>query len=179
MKEKFKPISGFEGLYEISNLGRVRSLYRQTIRRGRIYYEKERIMKLRKVKSHPYLYVSLCKDGIGTGFQVHRLVALAFVPNPKNKPQVNHKDFNPENNTSKNLNWVTVQENHDHSFHRKASGLKNGKAVEVEHQVTGKIYTLTDAAKESCYSMQYLCDMLKGRRPNKTAFEYKNKIVNV
>lgn len=92
--EEWKDIPDYEGLYQVSNYGRVKSLK----------YGKERIMKQRKRKDG-YLLVCLYKDGVIKSFTVHRLVASAFIPNPNNLPQVNHKDENKENNCAKNLEW--------------------------------------------------------------------------
>ena len=111
MVEEWKAIEGYEGLYEISNLGRVKSL-------GRIdRFNKKwncRIMKPTYVGKH-YQMVRLCKDGKTKNMKVHRLVAEAFVSNPDNKPQVNHIDGNKDNNCASNLEWVTNSENQIHA----------------------------------------------------------------
>lgn len=106
MVEKWKPIKGYEGLYEISNLGRVKSYH---ITRG----TKERILKPRYVKDN-YLMIALYKDGTRKNFQLHHLVADAFVENPKQLKEINHKDGNKENNSYVNLEWTT---HHDNVLH--------------------------------------------------------------
>lgn len=107
--EIWKPVIGFEGLYEISNLGEIASLnYNGT--------KKRQLMK--QVKNiWGYLWLRIHKDKKPHGFQVHRLVALNFIPNPENKPCVNHKDGDKTNNSVSNLEWVTYSENELHSFH--------------------------------------------------------------
>lgn len=98
--EEWKPIEGYEGLYEVSNLGRVKSLW----------YGKERMLKMGKDKLG-YLRVFLCNNNKGKNFLIHRLVAKAFIPNPDNKPFIDHIDTNPSNNRIENLRWCTHKEN--------------------------------------------------------------------
>lgn len=108
--EEWRPVKGFEGLYEVSNLGRVRSMDRWYMHMGRGYvkhleFHKGRIMKQQENKGYPI--VKIYKEGKCTTRQVHRLVAETFIPNPNNMPIVNHKDENPKNNNVNNLEWCT------------------------------------------------------------------------
>ena len=103
MKEIWKDINGYNGIYQVSNLGRVRSL-------GNDKGKKDKIRKQVK-NSKGYLRVGLHKDGATTWEYVHRLVAQAFIPNTDNLPQVNHKDENKENNCVDNLEWCTNKYN--------------------------------------------------------------------
>ena len=100
--EIWKDIPGYEGLYEVSNKGRVRSFH----------YGKERIMKLIS-NSVGYYKISLFKGGLYKRMYVHRLVAQAFIPNPDELKEVNHKDENPGNNSVDNLEWC------DHKYNMK------------------------------------------------------------
>lgn len=103
------------GCYQISNLGRVKSLARQVERAG--YNRKLQTHILSPYKSHyGYLCVTLMKNGKHTYKRVHRLVAEAFIPNPKNKRCVNHKDGDKTNNCVDNLEWATHQENTIHAW---------------------------------------------------------------
>lgn len=102
-KEQWKPIIGYEGYYEVSDLGRVRSIDRIVGRR----HCRGRVRKLTVDNNGHYLKVQLCRDGVIETKQVHRLVAEAFVVNPNDYPQVNHKDENKRNNTVDNLEWCT------------------------------------------------------------------------
>ena len=115
MQEIWKEIEGYEGLYEVSNLGRVRSLDREQFQIGnggsyfkRIY--KGRILKF-KIDYHGYYRVHLSVNGERKHYLVHRLVAEAFIPNPNNLPCVNHKDEDKTNNSVDNLEWCDVAYN--------------------------------------------------------------------
>lgn len=114
MEEIWRDIKDYEGLYQVSNMGRVKSLGRWSNRQKNgvsfPYFIKEKILKNRKIKGGYYI-VGLCKDKISKDYRVNRLVAEAFIPNPDNKPFVDHIDTNPLNNFYNNLRWVTQKEN--------------------------------------------------------------------
>ena len=115
-QEEWKPIPGYEGLYEVSNWGRIKShLYCKSQKTS------ERILS--PGNSRGYYYVELCKDGKRKKRSIHRLVAEAFIPNPSNLPEVNHKDENKENNYLGNLEWC------DHSYNN-SYGTKNQRTAE-------------------------------------------------
>lgn len=122
MKEVWKDIKNYEGYYLISNLGNVKSLdrYVYNIALKSKLYTVERIFKGKILKTsidnHGYLQVNLSKNGKVKRFHVHRLVAEAFIPNPQNKPQVNHIDGNRANSNKNNLEWVTDRENKIHAW---------------------------------------------------------------
>lgn len=110
--EIWSPIEDFEGLYEVSNFGRVKSLDRYAQNHGKLQFRPERILKQNASKSQgKHCMVVLCKNGKTFPRLVHRLVAEAFIPNPEKKPHVDHIDTNPQNNCVENLRWVTVHEN--------------------------------------------------------------------
>lgn len=111
--EIWKDIQGYEGLYQISNFGRVKSLFRIVERPGRsgpFQTVQEKILKIR-YDGKGYVQVRLYKNGESSYPKVHRLVAKAFIPNPHNLEQVNHIDRVRDNNCSSNLEWVTAQRN--------------------------------------------------------------------
>lgn len=112
MEEIWKDIPNFEGLYQVSNLGNVRVLDRyvnSAIRNNDKVKRKGKILK--QYNKRGYLQVSLIKNYKRYYFTVHRLVAMAFLPNPDNLPQINHKDENPLNNNLSNLEWCTAKYN--------------------------------------------------------------------
>ena len=111
--EKWLPVTGYSGMYEVSNLGRVRSIDRMITRStGAIENHKGRVMKQHKA-GLGYLFVSLFKKGKRKMIYVHRLVASEFLER-NDKSHVNHKDFNKTNNELSNLEWVTAKENTHH-----------------------------------------------------------------
>lgn len=117
--EIFESIKGFEGLYEISNLGRVKSLPKIVGKR----IKPESFLTIR-ISSQGYAMVSLCKDSKIFNASVHRLIAEAFIPNPENKATVNHIDGNKLNNDISNLEWATP---HEQNIHAYRTGLKDPK----------------------------------------------------
>lgn len=118
--EVWKPVVGYEGFYEVSNMGRVRSVTHTDNGRWGVRLYKGVVLKQSNrtagSKNSPFYYkgVSLHKNGVSKNMNVHRLVAEAFIPNPHNFPIVNHIDENPSNNRVENLEWCTQKHNQNH-----------------------------------------------------------------
>ena len=111
MEEIWKDIEGYEGYYQISNLGNVKSLARNVIRSdGVIQPHKERIMD-KRVSIDGYYIAKLTVNRKSKSIGIHILVARHFIPNPDNLPEVNHKDLDRKNNRVDNLEWCTHQDN--------------------------------------------------------------------
>lgn len=111
--EIWKDVVGYEGLYQVSNLGRVRSIPRTCISKfGSIRTVPSR--NLSPSNGRGYLYYNLNKDGICKRVLAHRIVASAFIPNPKGHKTVNHKDENKVNNNVSNLEWCSHKYNNDY-----------------------------------------------------------------
>lgn len=137
MKKEWKAIEGFEGLYEVSNHGEVKSLERFVENNGGLQKKHEKLLKKTRRKSTGHCMVVLCKEGKTYPKLVHRLVAQAFIPNPENKPVVDHIDTNTANNRADNLRWVTVKENANNPLTRKhISQSKMGHVQYVPSEVS-------------------------------------------
>lgn len=139
--EIWRPVNQYEGLYEVSNMGRVRSLDRITnYIDGRVRKFNGRMISPRKAGAG-YYQVGLSNNGSKKRDYIHRLVAEAFIPNPKNLPEVNHLDGNKLNNRLSNLEWTTSSENKKHAYMMNlrgpvdVKGVKNGRAKIDEEDV--------------------------------------------
>lgn len=166
MNEIWKDIAGYEGLYEVSSKGRVRSLPRQTGKFG----IKGRILKQFNNRGG-YCCVCLSKEGCSATIGVHRLVAIAFVPNPENKPQVNHKDEDKQNNNADNLEWVTLQENLEHGTRAKRQrksiteslGIPVIQILKDEHTAIKEYESISQAAEAVNASPSEIRNCIEGK----------------
>ena len=135
MNEVWKAVTGFEGKYEVSDLGRVKALPKVRFdagpRRNAFACYGAKILRP-GVVGGGYLQVWLYRDGEKQGALVHRLVAKAFIPNPENKPDVNHKDGVKANCRKGNLKWETKKENNDHA-------MKTGLTLPGSNAYKGKV----------------------------------------
>ena len=139
--EIWKDIKGYEGMYQASNLGQIKSLK----------LKKEKILKQCK-NEHGYLVVNLCKNGKWKTCRVHRLIADTFIPNPENKPCVNHINGQKDDNNIKNLEFCTYSEN---MFHAYKNNLNN--------------------AKTPTRRMSALINLAKGRKVRREKYECKSR----
>ena len=142
--ETWKDVVGYEGLYKVSDEGRIYSVERKDSRGNRCG---GRILKPRYYKDG-YLRVTLCKNGKSKTKKVHRLVAGAFIPNPKGFLEVNHKDENKSNNESSNLEWCTHKYNMNHGTLKERTAQALSKKVKATNIKTGEVLTF-NSAKEA------------------------------
>lgn len=135
--ETWRAIFDYDGLYEISNFGRVRSLDRVVLHKnGKRQPVAGRILV--PVQLGGYHIVTLCKQGQFTAKSVHRLVAEAFIPNLDNKPHVNHIDGDKQNNHVSNLEWCTARENNEHAWKHKLNR-NHPQPVQAINKISGAI----------------------------------------
>lgn len=179
--EVWKDIKGYEGLYQVSNMGRVKSLERTFIDKiGRKQHIKERILK--PTPNHNgYLQVILCiSNGKKKTFRVHRLVCETFHENPKNKPCVNHIDENKENNVASNLEWCTIAENNNHGT-RKARMAKSLSKTVAQYTKEGELIKVWQSASEVerqlGFDQGHISEVARGKL--KTAYGYVWKYVEI
>lgn len=126
--ENWKPIAGYEGIYEVSDQGRVKSLK----------FGKEMILKPIK-ETGGYLRVNLFKEGNRKQTNIHRLVAEAFIPNPNNLETVNHKDEVKTNNVVSNLEWMSQRDNNNYGTRNKRAAESHSKQVQMFDKKTGEV----------------------------------------
>ena len=175
--EIWKDIKGYDGLYQVSNLGNVRSVDRIVLRNGIQVPRKGKI--LNQIKFGDYLTVHLSKNGIKKHHRIHRLVADAFLPNPDNLTQVNHKDEDKTNNRASNLEWCTAEYNVNYG-----TGIERRVAIRRNNKLSRKVYQYTldgefirewpsikEISRTTGYSYGYLIQVLSGKY--KSAYGYK------
>ena len=152
--EIWKDVKGYEGLYVVSNHGRVKNFVTK---------------KLLSPQDNGvgYLRVELWKDKVGKKTYIHRIVAEAFLPKQNGKTEVNHKDSNPQNNTVENLEWVSSSENTKHAVYKGVldawgNPAKPIEAINIESGRVIKFATISEA--ERALGSRHITDVLKGRR---------------
>lgn len=176
MKEIWKAIEGFEGYYEISNLGRLKSLDRVVKCRTRSKMIAGKIMNPTPNKNG-YLCVDLRKNGKRHGSRINRLVAIAFIPNPNDLPEVNHMDGNKKNNIASNLEWATGSQNTRHAV--RYGFIDIGKAQKARKRpvictTTGDQYaSATEAAKMLGLNHQSISRVALGQRKSIHGYHFQ------
>ena len=125
--EEWRDIRGFEGFYQVSNLGRVRSVEREVKMKDFVVTRRSFIKKIHK-KTNGYYGLLLSKNDSSKNYSIHRLVAEAFIPNPLNLPQVNHKNEDKSDNRAENLEWCTAKYNSNYGT-RKLRVMMNNKRM--------------------------------------------------
>lgn len=169
MKELWKDIKDYEGIYQVSNLGRVKRV------------ATGRVLKGCKDK-YGYLRVDLCKNGKHKNHKIHRLVAQAFIPNTENKLEVNHIDENKTNNTVSNLEWMTAKENSNHGTRneRMAKAISKSNSIPIisTNIKTGEyreFYGSRECARQLGLNQSHITAVLKGRLKQTKGFTFQYK----
>ena len=169
MKESWKDKKDYEGIYQVSNCGRVKS----------IKFGKERILKLTKDKDG-YLIVNLYKNNKSKTFKVHRLVAEAFLPNPDNLPLINHKDEDKSNNIVSNLEWCDVKYNTNYGTRNKRIGKSNtnGKRSKpvLQYTLDGKFVREWESYRECKRNgFNHVSECCRGKRKSCGGYIWRYK----
>lgn len=166
MCEIWKSILGYENYYEVSNLGNVRSKYRQyvdSLGKNRIVKSK---LLTKQLMITGYYKVDLKVNYINKIMTIHRLVAIAFIPNPDNKPTVNHIDGNKINNHITNLEWATFSENNKHALD---NGLRKSPCK------LGKLNHNSKPVYQYSKTNIFICEYSNAREANKiTGIDYRH-----
>lgn len=158
-EEIWKPVQGFEGLYEVSNLGRVKSI-------GTYNTCKKGIM-CPMIDTDGYPHVRLYNSGVSRDVSIHRLVALAFIPNPNNYKYVNHKDEDTRNNTVGNLEWCT------NSYNLAYSNGKKVKQYSKSGDFIKEFNCIADASRECNIPTTNISKCCKGKRHSAGKYIWK------
>lgn len=157
MKEIWKPIKGYEGLYEVSNFGRIR-----------------RYLQL-NTNNKGYKHITLIKDNKKTDVSIHRLVAEAFLPNPDNLPCVNHKDENPSNNFVNNLEYCTYKYNSNYGTAQQRKSHKLSKPVcqyTLDNELIKIWSSLTECKNKEGFNIGHIYECCRGIRKTHKGFKW-------
>lgn len=145
-KEIWKPVVGYEGLYEVSNLGRVKGLFwLQPPSKNNVRFHYERILK-GHINKKGYKSVNLTKNGKKKAYKIHRLVAMAFIPNPQNYPMINHKNEIKSDNRLENIEWC---DNGYNQRYGNAQVNKYRKIVQIGENFRKEYSSLTEASRQT------------------------------
>lgn len=181
MKEVWKDIEGYEGLYQVSNMGRVKSLERYVNFKNYMKRVSERILVVSENRGG-YLQVNLCKDGKAKGMRIHRIVAETFIPNHEGKRTVNHIDGNKKNNAVDNLEWATHKENLVHAYETGLNGgthLMNKKGsfpvlqYDLEMNLIASYPSLIEAKRQTDIPYQCISQCCKGKYKSSGGYIWK------
>lgn len=176
--EIWKNIKGYEGCYQVSNMGRIKSLSRKVWNGKTYFWTSERILRP-GIDRDGYLLVNLSKNGKAKTEKVHRLVAKTFIPNPENKEAVNHIDEDPSNNKLENLEWATVSENNNHGWHNKRSSKSRSKAIlqlSLDGEFLQEYQSATIAAKKLEMCRISISNCLNGRTSTAGGYKWRYKV---
>lgn len=167
-KEIWKEIKDYEGLYQVSSFGKIKSLPRNTT------IKKIRILKP-SIDKDGYYRVPLSKNGIIKNYFVHRLVAEAFIPNPNNYPVINHKDENKQNNNSNNLEFCTIKYNTNYNGANIKRGLKQRKPIyQIKDGVIIKKWdSSTTASKELNINRGNIISCLNSKKKSAGGYQWE------
>lgn len=164
--EIWKDIKGYEGLYQVSNMGRIKSSHnRKSFIKGRLIQK-------------GYLQVALCSKNKREYKLIHRLVAEAFIENPSNLPQVNHKNEDKTLNIVENLEWCSNEYNHNYGTRNIRVGIANSKKIDQIDIITGQVIKTWNSSVE-CFNngFHHVSDVVNGKRKQDKGYIFKHHTV--
>lgn len=169
MKEIWKPIKDYEGLYEISNFGNVKILARNYTRYNYLT-KRYNIIKVKEKKTQGtinggYRRICLTKNKVEKNKHIHKLVAEAFIPNPNNYSYVNHIDGNKQNNYIDNLEWCTLYQNNTHAYKtglRKSTDITPILQYDLEGNFIREYKSINEASKETNLDIRHISRNING-----------------
>lgn len=180
MEEIWKNINGYEGYYQVSNMGRVRSLDRYVNNEGARNESKLIFVKGKILKPHDagqeHLTVCLMRDGVGKVCYIHRLVLEAFTDNPDNLPCINHKDEDPYNNELTNLEWCTHKYNTNYGTCIQRRKMKVSKSVDrfnMNMEYVDSFDSVSDAERELNIDRSSIAKCARGERKSAGGYIWK------
>ncbi|MBQ7798752.1 MAG: HNH endonuclease [Clostridia bacterium] len=180
MKEIWKDIEGYESLYQVSNLGNVKSLDHIRKNGTNEYMQKGKLLKPQLNNKTRYFYIRLSKNGKVKSFLLHRIIAQAFIVNPNNYKEINHKDENPSNNSLQNLEWCDRKYNINYGTgnQRRSQteiGTKKGAKKVCQFDLKNNLLKIWDSQsqikKELGMAQSNICNCCNGKR--QSAYGYK------
>lgn len=163
---EWKPIKGYDDIYEVSEYGDIKSLSRLKINKKFTHVTKQIHLK-QGLNKRGYRHVRLCKNKIAKTRLIHQLVGEHFVDNPNSKPQLNHKDGNKINNHYTNLEYVTVKENTIHAYENYL--IPNRQQILLDVNTGVYYYSMRDASRVYGVSSSYMINMINGKKHNRTS----------
>ncbi len=177
MKEIWKDIKGYEGLYQASNLGRIKSISKMVNGSNQFgvkfkYLKKDKILKP-VINNHDYLQVSLYKNNKKVEIRIHQLVAQTFLPNPNNYKIINHKDGNKHNNCIENLEYCTQSHNVNESYRLRLQTpiTKRVNQYDLNNNFIKTWDSINDARKH--YNNSHISDCCNGHRKTATGYIWR------
>ena len=177
MQEIWKDVPGYEGLYQVSNLGEIKSLPHDVIRNNGRKYRVNGLIKA-QISNNGYKMVSLHKEGKGRLFMVHILVSLAFIPNSENKPFIDHINTNRADNRVTNLRWVTRLENERNplTMQKKKNHAKRMSKPILKIKggnIIAEYESINEAARINKIQATSICHVCMGKRKSYKGFIWR------
>lgn len=181
-EEKWKPIKNYEKLYQVSNYGRIKRSYREyTLFNYLTKRENKRIVKekiLKGTTNKGYKRICLTKDKKEKNLFIHRLVAEVFIPNPQNKPFINHIDGNKQNNKVDNLEWCDYDENNNHAYNnelRKSKGRISIAQYDLNDNYIASFESINEASRITGLNIRHISRNIKGIGNQICGYKFKVK----